>query len=95
LQGFGGVGARAPPRRFSYKKKNNFHVSIMSLSDAKLAADPSARPRAADVPSWVTDDLIRRTIAVWQPYYRFSLTREDAVGMILAVGRLFGVLSRS
>ena len=67
----------------------------MSLSDAKLAPDLAARPRAEDVPAWVTDDLIRKTLAVWQPYYKSTLTREDAVGMILAVGRLVGVLSRS
>jgi hypothetical protein len=83
----------APP--FSCNSENIFGSSLMLPSDAKIAADPSARPRAADLPSWVTDDLIRRTLSVWQPYYKMPLTREDAVGMILAVGRLFGALSRS
>jgi len=66
----------------------------MSPSDAKLALDPTARTRAEAVPAWVTDDLIRKTLAVWQPYYKFTLTTDDAVGIILRVGMLMNVLSR-
>jgi hypothetical protein len=94
VHGFGGAGARAPPRRISCYFKIFFHISVMSPSDAKLALDPTARTRAEAVPAWVTDDLIRKTLAVWQPYYKFTLTTDDAVGIILRVGMLMNVLSR-
>jgi hypothetical protein len=67
---------------------------MMSASDANLAPNPSARQRAEAVPAWVSDDLINRTLAVWQPYYKFRLTTDDAVGIILRVGMLMNVLSR-
>jgi hypothetical protein len=50
---------------------------------------------SADIPSWITPELIALTIKVWQPYYASPLSSDDAVTMILGVGRLFGVLSRS
>ena len=45
-------------------------------------------------PEWITPELIRETIATWQPFYSDSLTPEDAVTMLTSVGRLFAVLSR-
>jgi hypothetical protein len=58
---------------------------------------PSSQP--CDVPpgapAWVTRELIERTIRVWQPYYKAILSSEDALAMILNVGRLWGVLSRA
>ncbi len=45
-------------------------------------------------PEWITSALIRETIATWQPFYRDSLTPEDAVTMLTNVSRLFAVLSR-
>lgn len=54
-------------------------------------ARPSIVP--AGTPNWITPELIERTIRVWQPYYEALLTPEDAVTMILNVGRLFDVLS--
>ncbi len=45
-------------------------------------------------PEWVTPELIDHTIRVWQPYYETPLTPDEAVTMILSVGRLFGVISR-
>jgi hypothetical protein len=50
-------------------------------------------PRMA-VPAWITPELIDHTIRTWQPYYATRLTPEDAVTMILNVGRLLDVLSR-
>jgi len=44
-------------------------------------------------PDWITGELIEKTIRVWQPYYQATLTPEEAVTMILNVGRLYGVLS--
>ena len=46
----------------------------------------------AGLPSWITLDLIRHTIRVWQPYYKAVLTTQDAVMMLLNVGRLSRVL---
>lgn len=44
-------------------------------------------------PSWITIELIDRTIKVWQPYYASTLSPEDAVTMILSVARLYDVLA--
>lgn len=51
-------------------------------------------PRREGLPAWVTEDLIRRTLEIWGPRYKFPLSREDAIGIILTAGQLFGVLSR-
>ena len=45
-------------------------------------------------PAWITSELIRQTIKVWQPYYRSRLTADDAVTMIVAVSRMFEVIRR-
>jgi hypothetical protein len=38
--------------------------------------------------------MIQRTLAVWQPYYEFTLTSDDAVGILLRVSMLMDVLVR-
>ena len=48
----------------------------------------------ADAPAWVSADLIEQTLRTWQPYYQTALTPEDALYIIMSVGRLFDVLSR-
>ena len=55
--------------------------------DAPIALPPGT-------PEWITPELIRRTLQVWQPYYAERLTPEDAVTMIRSAGELFAVLSR-
>lgn len=45
-------------------------------------------------PDWVTPPLVERTLRVWQPYYSSPLTVDDAVTMILGVGRLYDVVAR-
>jgi len=47
----------------------------------------------AGTPDWITPELIEATIRTWQPYYQATLTPEEAVTMILQVGRLFQALS--
>ena len=47
----------------------------------------------AGTPDWITAELIEQTIRVWQPFYQAVLTAEEAVTMILNVGRLYDVLS--
>ena len=62
-------------------------------NDCRVAegARPSIVP--AGTPDWITSELIEQTIRVWQPYYEAILTPEEAVTMILNVGRLYAVLS--
>jgi hypothetical protein len=59
--------------------------------EATEGARPSIVPAGA--PDWITPELVEATIRVWQPYYEALLTPEDAVTMILNVGRLYQVLS--
>jgi hypothetical protein len=54
-----------------------------------------ANGSATTLPDWITDELVEKTIAVWQPYYSDPLTAEDAAYIILSVGRLFETLSKT
>ena len=47
----------------------------------------------AGAPDWITPELVEATIRVWQPYYEATLTPEEAVIMILNVGRLYDALA--
>lgn len=42
----------------------------------------------------ISAELIEQTLRTWQPYYQTALTPEDALYIIMSVGRLFDVLSR-
>lgn len=57
---------------------------------------PTERPVTlpAGTPEWVTVDLVRLTLKVWQKHYREPLSIQDAVTIVLNAGQLFGVLSR-
>jgi len=46
------------------------------------------------LPTWITVELVQRTIEVWQPFYETQLSTEDAVAILLNVGRLFEVLNQ-
>jgi hypothetical protein len=58
---------------------------------------PQSAPDVARVPvgapPWVTPDLIAHTLRVWQPFYRNQLISEDALEIIMNVGRMAGILS--
>ena len=54
-------------------------------------AHPGIVPAGA--PDWITAELIEQTIRVWQPHYQAIVTPEEAVTMILNVGRLYQALS--
>lgn len=47
-----------------------------------------------DAPAWISEELIRETLRVWQPYYAHPLTVDEAIEMISNVGRLFSDLTR-
>ena len=49
-------------------------------------------PVPPGAPSWVTSELIAQTIETWQPYYRDCLTEQDALDILMSVGRLFEIL---
>ena len=57
-----------------------------------VTEDSSRVPAGA--PSWITGDLIEKTIETWQPYYEERLLPEDALAMIMGVERMMYVLSR-
>ena len=44
-------------------------------------------------PSWITPELLEKTLEIWQPYYSYRLTRDDALAIIKSVGQLIEVLS--
>ena len=61
--------------------------------DCKVAGGALPGIVPVGTPDWITADLIELTIRVWQPYYQATLTPEEAVTMIVNVGRLYGALS--
>ena len=48
----------------------------------------------SDLPDWVSDDLLQKTIEIWQPYYPNQLTRDDAIAIINNVGGVIDCLRR-
>lgn len=61
-------------------------------SDCQIREDAKSIVPAG-APDWITAELIEATIRTWQPYYKEVLTPEEAVTMILTVGRLYDALS--
>lgn len=45
-------------------------------------------------PAWITVELVRLTLKVWQKHYAKPLSTQDAVTIVLNAGQLFGVLAR-
>lgn len=39
-------------------------------------------------PSWITRELLDRTMSAWQPYYSDRLTEDDALEILLNTGLL-------
>ena len=44
------------------------------------------------VPAWISEELVAKTITVWQRFYATPLTVEDAVEMLMRVSNLLRVL---
>ncbi len=58
---------------------------------------PSARgfdcaPLPAATPPWITPELVEHTLRVWQPRCTEPLSIDEAIAMILRIGRLSDVL---
>ena len=49
---------------------------------------PPERTVPPAFPEWITSELIAETIETWQPYYRESLTVDDAIEILRNVGCL-------
>ncbi len=62
--------------------------------DCEVAGDARKSIVPAGTPEWVTAELVEATIRIWQPYYEARLTPDDAVTMILNVGRLYEAFGR-
>lgn len=62
--------------------------------DCEVAEDACKSIVPAGTPAWVTPELVEATIRTWQPYYQARLTPDDAVTMILNVGRLYETFGR-
>lgn len=45
-------------------------------------------------PAWVTPELIRKTLDVWQPYYEEELIPEDALAIIMGTTQLLDSLAQ-
>ena len=67
----------------------------MPHSKVQLEYDPPLPPGVSPpgAPSWITADLIELTLKTWQPFYETQLTPDDALAIIIEVGRLFEALS--
>lgn len=48
----------------------------------------------SDLPDWVSDELLQKTLEIWQPYYPNQLTRDDAIAIINNVGGVIDCLRR-
>lgn len=46
-------------------------------------------------PEWVTPELLADTIETWQPYYKETLTGEEALSIILNVARLSDTITEN
>jgi hypothetical protein len=61
--------------------------------DCEAREDARSSIVPAGAPDWITPELVEATIRVWQPYYADVISPEEAVTMIIDVGRLFDALS--
>lgn len=64
-----------------------------SLPNGMTTAATVALVMPPGTPSWITPELVAMTLKVWQPFYTIALSVEEAVAIILSVGRLFRVFS--
>lgn len=51
---------------------------------------PVTRPPGA--PTWMTNELLAETLAVWQPFYAHELSERDAVEILRSASHLFDAL---
>lgn len=69
------------------------HVHAARYARMREAGQPLPSPCYPDdvpagAPTWVTRELIRETLRIWQVEYRDRLTVDDALDILLTVSRL-------
>jgi hypothetical protein len=62
--------------------------------DVARERDGDERAMPAGTPAWITPELVRLTQNVWTPRYRHAISRDEAIRILLSVGRLFDLLAR-
>jgi len=50
------------------------------------------RTLPSGAPKWITPDLLRDTVEIWQPYYAEELTDAESLEILLTVSRIFDTL---
>ncbi|MEZ6131318.1 MAG: hypothetical protein R3C59_21795 [Planctomycetaceae bacterium] len=68
----------------------------MPVRPSRKNTDKHATPQVVvpdGAPSWVTPELIEKTLEVWQRYYEEELIPEDALAMIMGTSQLFQSLA--
>lgn len=66
----------------------------MRNSKTNRRRDERDQKSRSDLPDWVSDELVQKTIEIWQPYYPNQLTRDDAIAIINNVGGVIDCLRR-
>ena len=82
-----------PPDQYDSRNEQLNCAPVSRTESIDRAIDPIDDTVPAGAPRWITPALIKHTILAWQPYYETTLTPDDALTMILGVGRLYDVLS--
>lgn len=65
---------------------------VVQLVDSAAREEPLVVPPGT--PAWITVELLRLTLKVWQRHYKEPLSLQDAVTILLSAEQLFGVLAR-
>ena len=81
-----------PPKRQVEEVRGSEPVAPLVPQPRGSASRGSGLPPGT--PAWITSDLVALTLKVWQPHYKEPLSPQDAVTIVLNVGKLFGVLWR-
>ncbi len=58
----------------------------MKLSRPDSLSTPLTNGAGSSLPSWISRELVAKTIRTWEPFYEKSLTETDAVEILVAVG---------
>jgi hypothetical protein len=67
-------------------------ANVTIFRTATSSPDSTGVPDGA--PAWITVELIQKTIETWQPYYESRLLPEDALEILMGVGRMMEAISR-
>lgn len=62
--------------------------------DTAREPDGDGRAMPAGTPAWITPELVRLTQRVWNPRYQRAISHDEAITILLSVGRLFDFLAR-